>query len=34
MLVGFAGMIQAPIQSGVDRTLECLAAKIEAAAGS
>ena len=30
MLVGFAGMVQAPLQGGVDRTLECLKAKIEA----
>jgi hypothetical protein len=34
MLVGFAGMVQAPIQNGVDRTLACLRAKIEAEAGS
>jgi hypothetical protein len=32
MLVGFAGMVQAPVQGGVDRTLECLKAKIEAEA--
>ena len=33
MLVGFAGMIQAPVQNGIDRTLECLKANIEAEAG-
>jgi carbon monoxide dehydrogenase subunit G len=32
MLVGFASMIQAPVQSGVDRTLACLKAKLEAEA--
>jgi carbon monoxide dehydrogenase subunit G len=34
MLVGFAGMVQAPLQGGVDRTLECLKAKLEAEAAS
>lgn len=32
MLVGFAGMVQAPAQGGVDRTIECLKAKLEAEA--
>jgi hypothetical protein len=32
MLVGFASMVQGPVQSGVDRTLECLKAKLEAEA--
>ena len=34
MLVGFAGMVQAPAQDGIGRTLECLKAKIEAEAAS
>jgi carbon monoxide dehydrogenase subunit G len=29
-LIGFAGMVQAPAQSAIDRTLECLKARIEA----
>jgi len=32
MLVGFAGMVQAPLQNGIARTLECLKARIEAEA--
>jgi hypothetical protein len=34
MLVGFAGMVQAPAQDGIGRTLECLKARIEAEAAS
>jgi len=34
MLVGFAGMVQGPVQGGVDRTLACLKAKIETEAAS
>jgi hypothetical protein len=34
MLVGFGTMVQAPIQKGVDRTLECLKSRIEADAAA